>query len=278
VRYDRRVPRNLVGLVVVTVMLSACGTSSKMGSGTGDAQQPMLDGLPPLPPSLPADITSISLVLPASRILPYVPSQYVLDTVPSLAGPVTSLYILMSNFAGGDGYAPYQEVAYMVVVTGPDHQQGVYFLRLHLNSQLAIDIGIQVYGYPKVYADVSYTDEDGTLSVRATKDGQALLSADTVISGPTVPYASPPYFGHDSFFVRRGMLVHAPTTLDVSQATPRALTHFDVPYLVSAGFVTQGEWPTVLAGAYAYTMPHAVLHLGAPVDDGPVGETIQTPP
>jgi hypothetical protein len=81
---------------------------------------------------------------------------------------------------------------------------GIYIHRLPVTEEFTLHAGRDIWGYPKVLADIEITEADGRVRCRWSQDGQHVLTLEIRGGGPLpVPQRSTPTFSYRDGVLRR---------------------------------------------------------------------------
>jgi hypothetical protein len=232
---------------------------------------------------------SPSVRLPLQQVVQLIPISMdaLRDRIPvslepySLGGQ-TMLFVAANRFdlhppLGADAH--YNEVAYAVPVSFRG-EPGLFHLKLHLNWQEGVDLGIQEFGFPKELRQVSYRSDDqgGMELVARERSGRpAFALAGREIGGLMSGWLTALQSNavreldgfRDVFYLLRGdQLVRAYGEFTTSSARPFAVDTCDLGWLERNGVVEpgagRGSWPAELrTGTFTLFHEVEVLEQGA---------------
>jgi hypothetical protein len=171
------------------------------------------------PFQLDLSLVQLMYMVPTERLRPFVPSAYELVGFggQSVLGVVTAHYTKAFSISTNIPGQPYDEVGYETEVLYHG-KIGIYFIKLHLNSSQAVEVGRICYGYPKEYADVSYQDANNELDINVSSETEksprfrlvAKKSDNLMVRAfDQVLGESAAFFLRDSYFSRNGELLRA---------------------------------------------------------------------
>lgn len=126
---------------------------------------------------------------------------------PMLPNPLNPISFLGTSLLtiGGMEYkemniGPYNEIVVMLPVryTGPMPPQafsrigldriGLYVMIISVTTQIALDAGLDIWGYPKFLSDITFQDQGELRACRWEAEGQEILSFAVEKEGITIPF------------------------------------------------------------------------------------------
>jgi hypothetical protein len=229
------------------------------------------------PYSLEMNAVFASYSVPSSRLAPWIPGEFDLFSQfgrsPLL---LISAHYSKSSAAGStEPSEVYDEFSYVTLVSYRG-KVGGYFLRLDLNSQLALDLGRECYGFPKYLAQIDHREsaelfEMFSREVQSSRflGGLVAEKGSGIINllaggGASTSTLITEFFKQGAFFERGGSLVWADLQLDAKWQKARhvQIRNATFPVLAGMGLLSPEEVRSPLGTVY---FEGAMLTLRAPV-------------
>lgn len=234
------------------------------------------DNLPLPPYELKLAVTALVYAVPARRLRKAIPRGLKLFSLLGRAPLIVlGAHYTESRSVGSNAAGPcYDEIGYATMVTRKGVKGG-FFLKIHLDSQIGMEIGVKQYGFPKSLARMTYRDDGETLMISAhTQGGNRLLGKFKVrrksgifgrllgrLAGIGLHAATMVMKG--SCFSKGKRLIWADMTLKPKSSTgyPVKVKYARFPYLSRKGWLKPREAKRPLA---AFTFNEASIHLDKP--------------
>jgi hypothetical protein len=269
------------GIAAATLLATSVPHALGAPSGSKPSRSEASPGLDlsrvPPPYDLRLSVFSLTYLVDAAQLRAVIPAELKLfEKLGKAFLIVLGAHYTETRAVGSRLEGPvYDEIAYMTVVSFRE-KRGGFFLKIHLDSPLARDLGRKLYGFPKDLATMSFQTDRETLTIasRSAKDGRLLGEVRLRRKGGLVgklagAAAEAAALGLGSLF--RGALfkkgqsvVWADVTLRpaMGSGTVVHLERADFPYLRQRGFLTAQQASQPLAGIL---YERATLRLGKPV-------------
>jgi hypothetical protein len=118
----------------------------------------------------PVPASGIKRVLPSNKLKPV-----------KLMPGKGAIALVAKEYGRIDGFAPYNEFTIMVSVTydtvnGAPGLHGYYILHQYVTTEEARQVGVEVYGYPTVLADITFEDEGKIRRCRVLAEGKDIIT------------------------------------------------------------------------------------------------------
>jgi hypothetical protein len=118
----------------------------------------------------PVPTSGIERMLPSNKLKPV-----------KLMPGKGAIALVAKEYGRIDGLAPYNEFTIMVSVThdtvnGDPGLHGYYILHQYVTTEEARQIGVEVYGYPTVLADITFEDEGEVRRCRVLAEGKDIIT------------------------------------------------------------------------------------------------------
>lgn len=115
-----------------------------------------------------APISSISKVLPSDFLIPF---EYQPQT--------TIVTFIAYQYRKMEGGPPYNEFGIMVpTIHTEKNLPGLYVTHLPVTTELARWMGVEIYGFPKFIADISFEDGENSCKSQVSMAGENVLSVE----------------------------------------------------------------------------------------------------
>lgn len=271
--FDRMMRNGVLGALLMCTSICVWAPGEAQAQKIGPLQHATAQLQPPKPPYyFEARTLSMVYQIPKHRVAHLVPAGLqlvsMLGSTPLMV--MYNKYSLAQSISSGITTNGFLEVGYGLVVRGPKGL-GTFPIKLHLNDRVAVQAGVQYYGYPKVLAALDYAGGSTRFYMRSrTLTGSLLDEIDVEKrklggdgSGPFATWVRQLMSGMlpITYFNRGGQLLWATFTMSAAGASRVRIRRVTHTYLESAGILPRWQWASPV---YARLMDDIRMRLGTP--------------
>lgn len=97
---------------------------------------------------------------------------------------------------------------------------GFFVQRLPVTTQIALDYGVKIWGYPKFITEMEFTNTFESRSLKLSEKGESILEMQVMKSGLALPWTIPT----KTFTIRKGQIIYTEiTTSGLTRGMPNGL-------------------------------------------------------